>query len=85
MEPLDLDRLEAIVAGTPPQFDDVDLHSGYYVKIGEFRALLREARAAARMRKAATALLAYFDRCGAPAYEHMEALRASLGGEGGKE
>jgi hypothetical protein len=48
-------------------------------------ALLSEARAAARMRKAATALLAYFDRCGAPAYEHMEALRASLGGEDGKE
>jgi hypothetical protein len=48
-------------------------------------ALISEARAAARMRKAATALLAYFDRCGAPAYEHMEALRASLGGEGGNK
>jgi hypothetical protein len=48
-------------------------------------ALLAEARAAARVRDAATALIAYFDRCGAPAYEHMEALRASLGGEDGKE
>jgi hypothetical protein len=88
MEPLDLNRMDVAAqhriaeCGAAPPYSEPLL----YINARTQLALVSEARAAARMREAIKGVLNRIESHGGePPESFLEALRASLGGEGGNK